>query len=251
MFNMLSSSQQAEVRQHFGDNCDEDANEASKKLKKKTKFHSIWQRCVINNVWKKDNDPNILQFGRSSSIFTPGGQNFLRFGRAVEPNFLRFGRVIDPKFLRSGKSAEPNFLRFGKRIEVNEPNFLRLGRNNFLQTDQKYNEGFSRQNRKPNFLRFADYCTARSSAKDVPDDMGMQILKILVWSQGRPPAELRKLECRKLLIVPIATRPLLGSFRELTGMDLMEVASKSDMYVYLLPFTVRKQLAAILDADNA
>ncbi|KAM3726021.1 Pelle-like serine/threonine-protein kinase [Dirofilaria immitis] len=34
-------------------------------------------------------------------------------------------------------------------------------------------------------------------------------------------------------------------------MDLMEVASKSDMYVYLLPFTVRKQLAAILDADNA
>ncbi|KAM3726020.1 putative FMRFamide-like neuropeptide [Dirofilaria immitis] len=189
MFNMLSSSQQAEVRQHFGDNCDEDANEASKKIeKRKPNFIRFGRDASSIMYGKKDNDPNILQFGRSSSIFTPGGQNFLRFGRAVEPNFLRFGRVIDPKFLRSGKSAEPNFLRFGKRIEVNEPNFLRLGRNNFLQTDQKYNEGFSRQNRKPNFLRFADYCTARSSAKDVPDDMGMQILKILVWSQGRPPA---------------------------------------------------------------
>ncbi|VBB34825.1 unnamed protein product, partial [Acanthocheilonema viteae] len=34
-------------------------------------------------------------------------------------------------------------------------------------------------------------------------------------------------------------------------MDVVGVSSSSDVYVYLLPFTVRKQLAAILDIDNA
>uniref|UniRef100_A0A8R1TTB4 non-specific serine/threonine protein kinase n=1 Tax=Onchocerca volvulus TaxID=6282 RepID=A0A8R1TTB4_ONCVO len=34
-------------------------------------------------------------------------------------------------------------------------------------------------------------------------------------------------------------------------MDLNGVSSRSDTYVYLLPFSVRKQLAAILDPDNA
>lgn len=36
-------------------------------------------------------------------------------------------------------------------------------------------------------------------------------------------------------------------------MDMVGVSSGNDTYtyVYLLPFTVRKQLAAILDTDNA
>uniref|UniRef100_A0A0R3RH51 FMRFamide-related neuropeptides n=1 Tax=Elaeophora elaphi TaxID=1147741 RepID=A0A0R3RH51_9BILA len=146
IYNMLSSSQQAEIRQHFGDDCQGDADEADTKIEKR--------KPNFIRFGRTDADPKFLQFGRSSSAFAPSGQNFLRFGRASEPNFLRFGRVTDPNFLRFGKSAEPNFLRFGKRIEVRDPNFLRFGRNSSLQPNGEYNEGFSREGRKPNFLRF-------------------------------------------------------------------------------------------------
>ncbi|OZC11065.1 hypothetical protein X798_01891 [Onchocerca flexuosa] len=155
MFNMLSSSQQEEIRRYFVDDCEGDADEAARKIeKRKPNFIGFGRAASPIMYGKKDTDPNFLQFERSSSAFTPSGQNFFRFGRAAEPNFLRFGRVKDSNFLRFDKSAEPNFLRFGKRIETSKPNFLRFGRNVSSQNDQEYREGFSRQDRKPNFLRF-------------------------------------------------------------------------------------------------
>ncbi|VDM14452.1 unnamed protein product [Wuchereria bancrofti] len=154
IFNMLSSSQQAEIRQYFGHDC-QDVDEATRKIeKRKPNFIRFGRTALPIMYGKKDADPKFLQFGHSSSAFTPSGQNFLRFGREAEPNFLHFGRVTDPNFLRFGKSAEPNFLRFGKRTEVGDPNFLRFGKNSSFQPTPEYNEGFSRQDRKPNFLRF-------------------------------------------------------------------------------------------------
>ncbi|VDM46062.1 unnamed protein product [Toxocara canis] len=178
VFNMLSPTEQAEVRLYLGED---------------------WP------LGKKGSDPNFLRFGRTpSNNFLRFGksnqaQNFLRFGRSAEPNFLRFGRccpysdnniwcrfrrshiivvivmqawifqfcsknvsnvfagrIADPNFLRFGKSAEPNFLRFGKRSDLgmSEPNFLRFGRNNFLRFGRNENDQFDREYRKPNFLRF-------------------------------------------------------------------------------------------------
>ncbi|KAL3982364.1 FMRFamide related peptide family protein [Acanthocheilonema viteae] len=149
---MLSSSQQAEIRQHFRDDCQGDADEGAKKPEKRKPNFIRFGRTASIMYGKKDADPNFLQFERLSSAF--GGQNFFRFERAAEPNFLRFGRVTDPNFLRFGKSTEPNFLRFGKRFEMRDPNFLRFGRNNSLQPSQEHKERFNREDRKPNFLRF-------------------------------------------------------------------------------------------------
>nr|AEX09241.1 FMRFa-like protein precursor 11 [Ascaris suum] len=161
VFNMLSPTEQAEVRSYLGDNCDGDADEAVRKIeKRKPNFIRFGRTAPPLTFGKKGSDPNFLRFGRTpSNNFLRFGksnqaQNFLRFGRNAEPNFLRFGRPADPNFLRFGKSAEPNFLRFGKRsdIGISEPNFLRFGRNNFLRFGR--NDQFDREYRKPNFLRF-------------------------------------------------------------------------------------------------
>uniref|UniRef100_A0A915PC98 Protein kinase domain-containing protein n=1 Tax=Setaria digitata TaxID=48799 RepID=A0A915PC98_9BILA len=137
------------------------------------------------------------------------------------------GRATDPNFLRFGKSAEPNFLRFGKHIEVNEPNFLRFGRNNSFQSNREYNERFNRQDRKPNFLRFVS-----AASNDPPG-----VKRCLKWS--------------KPLTVPIATHSIIKPFTKLNDEIAVKGCRLEGMYVYLLPFAIRKQLAAILDTDNA
>ncbi|CAI5448170.1 unnamed protein product [Caenorhabditis angaria] len=129
VFVMLSPTEQNEVVNYIGENCDGDADVALQKMEKRKPNFMRYGRSA---------DPNFLRFGRSQP-------NFLRFGKAAggDPNFLRFGRS-DPNFLRFGKAAaDPNFLRFGKRSA--DPNFLRFGRSF---------ENFDRESRKPNFLRF-------------------------------------------------------------------------------------------------
>uniref|UniRef100_A0A915PFS9 Uncharacterized protein n=1 Tax=Setaria digitata TaxID=48799 RepID=A0A915PFS9_9BILA len=103
---MLSSSQQYEVRQYLGDDCDGDTDEAARKIEKRkpnfirfgragarnfrkenAKHYEInSQYFLLNNgvfsassiYGRKDVDPNFLQFGRSSSAFIPNEQNYLR-----------------------------------------------------------------------------------------------------------------------------------------------------------------------------